>query len=370
MRWDNSLSIGDREVAIDRPTYFIADIGSNHEGDLERAKALIHLAAQAGADCAKFQHFRASDIVSDAGFRALGGQLAHQARWSRSVYEVFQQYETPRDWTRDLAAECAAAGVDFMTTPYDVAAADSISPFVKAFKIGSGDIAWPALIRHVAAKGKPVILSTGAADMVDVERAAAAALEINPQLCVMQCNTNYTGSLENFAHVNLNVLRAYALKWPGLVLGLSDHAPGHAAVLGAIALGARTIEKHFTDDTTRDGPDHPFAMDPMTWRDMVDRARELEMALGDGVKRVEPNEVESAVVQRRALRLTADRPAGHVLAPNDVVALRPRPYDSVEPVDQHLVIGAPLLHAKRAGEALMWADVEEAAPARAAVAAA
>ncbi len=362
MRWDSRLMIGDREIAIDCPTYFIADIGSNHEGDLERAKTLIHLAAQAGADCAKFQHFRAGDIVSDAGFRAIGGQIAHQARWSRSVYEVFEAYETPRAWTHELAAECDSLGIDFMTTPYDFAAADSISPFVKAFKIGSGDIAWPALIRHVAAKGKPVIISTGAADMVDVERAAAAALAINAQVCLMQCNTNYTGSLENFAHVNLSVLRAFALKWPGLTLGLSDHAPGHAAVLGAIALGARTVEKHFTDDTTRDGPDHPFAMDPVTWREMVDRARELEMALGDGVKRVEENELEAAVVQRRALRFVEGRPAGHILTEADFAPLRPRPYDSVEPIDQDLVVGAPLRRAKRAGDALMWDDVPAAAP--------
>src|SRR5262249_13384674 len=134
-------------------------------------------------------------------------------------------------------------------------------------------------------------------------------------------NTNYTGSLENFAYVNLRVIQSYALHWPGLPLGLSDHTPGHATALGAVALGARVIEKHFTDDTTRKGPDHPFSMTPATWRDMVDRTRELERALGDGVKRVEANEADTVVVQRRCLRAASSLPAGKVLAASDLEAL-------------------------------------------------
>ncbi len=364
MNWSMRLDVGGRDVAIDRPTYFIADIASSHDGELSRAKDLIWLAKEAGADCAKFQHFLARDIVSDPGFKQLGGQIAHQAAWERSVYDVFEKYQTPRTWTEELVNECQLAGVDFMTTPYDFAAIELMDPYLKAFKIGSGDIGWPQFIRAAAEKGKPVFISTGAASMQDVMRAVDAALSVNRQVCLMQCNTNYTGDLDNFRNVNLRVLQTYALKYPGMVLGLSDHTPGHAAVLGAVAFGARAVEKHFTDDNDRDGPDHAFSMTPKTWRDMVDRTRELELALGDGFKRIEANEVESSVVQRRCLRLTRDVPAGHVLCADDLEALRPRPEGSVEPFELDAVVGRTLRTARQAGDALMFGDLAHDADVR------
>ncbi len=354
MRYDHEFSIGDRKIGLNEPTYFIADIASSHDGELSRAKDLIWLAKEAGADCAKFQHFLARDIVSDEGFRSLGGQMAHQAAWKQSVYDIFEKYQTPRDWTDELVAESKKADIDFMTTPYDLAAIDLVDKHLKAWKIGSGDIGWNQFIEEVCSRGKPVFLATGAADMEDVERAVDAALMKTRELCLMQCNTNYTGSLENFANVNLNVLRAFALKYPGMPLGLSDHTPGHAAVLGAVTLGACAVEKHFTDDNNRDGPDHPFSMNPQSWRDMVDRTRELELALGDGVKRIEANEHDSAVVQRRCLRATRDMAAGETITDADLVALRPRPEGSVEPFEQDLVVGQPLTAAVNKGDALMW----------------
>ncbi|PHS27843.1 MAG: N-acetylneuraminate synthase [Robiginitomaculum sp.] len=354
MKWNSQIRIGDRVIAPDRPTYFIADIASSHDGELTRAVALIHLAAKAGADCAKFQHFLAKDIVSDEGFKTLGGQSAHQAAWQKSVYEVFEQCQTPRDWTDTLVAACAEAGIDYMTTPYDVAALDLMDPVVQAYKIGSGDMGWPQFIESVAARGKPVFLATGASTMDDVKRAVAAVLAHTPNLCLMQCNTNYTGALENFGYINLNVLHEFAQKYPGLVLGLSDHTPGHATVLGAIALGARAVEKHFTDDNTRAGPDHGFSMNPQSWRDMVDRSRELELALGNGIKRVEGNEDEASIVQRRCLRARTDLSAGHVLSAADLKALRPRPKGSVEPFEEGKIIGRTLGKALAKGEALSW----------------
>ena len=145
--------------------------------------------------------------------------------------------------------------------------------------------------------------------MEEVQRAVDEILRINPQLVLMQCNTNYTASLDNFRHINLRVLRTYAELFPSAVLGLSDHTPGHATVLGSVALGARVIEKHFTDDNRREGPDHPFSMNPQSWREMVERTRELENALGSTQKFVADNEQETVVVQRRCLRATRARSA-------------------------------------------------------------
>jgi len=210
----------------------------------------------------------------------------------------------------------------------------------------------------LAGKGKPILLATGAADMADVERCVEAVLVRTRKIVLMQCNTNYTGSIENFRSVNLNVLRSFALHYPGMALGLSDHAPGHAAVLGAVALGARVIEKHFTDDNAREGPDHRFSMTPKSWREMVDRTRELEPAMGDGVKRVEANEVQAIIVQRRCLRLTRNLETGTVLAESDLEALRPAPVGSYDPYRLSEVVGRRLIRAKITGDALYPADME------------
>ncbi|HKZ55550.1 MAG TPA: N-acetylneuraminate synthase family protein, partial [Anaerolineales bacterium] len=165
------IQIADRWVGGNHPTYFIADISANHDGDLQRAKALIRLAAQAGADAAKFQNFRAPKIVSDRGFRALGGQLSHQSSWQKSVFEVYQDASIPFEWTPELKATCDEAGIHYFSSPYDFEAVDMLDPVVPAHKIGSGDITWLEMLRHIAGKGKPVILATGASTIGDVHRA-------------------------------------------------------------------------------------------------------------------------------------------------------------------------------------------------------
>jgi N-acetylneuraminate synthase len=175
-------------------------------------------------------------------------------------------------------------------------------------------------------------------------------LAINPQLLLMQCNTNYTGSRENLAFVNLRVLNTYAFMYPELVLGLSDHTPGHVTVLGAVALGARAIEKHFTDDRGREGPDHPFSMDPAGWREMVDRTRDLESAMGDGIKRVEANEKETVVIQRRCLRAARDLPEETMISEEDLEALRPAPRDGIMPYEVAEIVGRRLHRALRRGD--------------------
>jgi N-acetylneuraminate synthase len=352
------LFIGQRAIGPGRPCYFIADIAANHDGSLSRAIELIHRAADAGADAAKFQHFRAQTIVSDRGFAVLGGQQSHQAQWKKSVFEVYQDASVSLDWTPALVDACGEAGITFFTSPYDFALADAVDRYVPAFKVGSGDITWLEMIEHIARKGKPYILASGASTMEDVERALAAGLQHNPQLALLQCNTNYTAALENFHHVNLRVLQTYRNRFPDLVLGLSDHTPGHATVLGAVALGASIVEKHFTDDTARAGPDHKFSMDPASWRDMVDRTRELEAALGDGVKRVEQNEAQTVVLQRRALRTARAIPAGTRLSANDILPLRPCPAGALSPDRIPDVLGKRTRHALVEGDLIVLADLD------------
>ena len=355
----STLKIGKHRIGEKEPTYFIADISANHDGDMERAKMLIRQCAEAGADAAKFQNFRAPHIISDKGFRSMGSQVSHQAAWKKSVYEIYEDASVPWEWTENLKTECDAAGIDYFSAPYDTEAVDMLNPHVEAHKIGSGDITWPEMLRKIASTGKVVILSTGASDTLDVQRAVQEITAITPNLVLLQCNTNYTGSAENLKHVHLNVLKTYRTMFPDLVIGLSDHTHGHSSVLGAVALGARVIEKHFTDDVTRVGPDHPFSMPPRSWREMVDRTRELESALGSPVKKVALNEQETVVVQRRGRWAAGDFKAGTVVSREMIDVLRPAPADGIFPYEIDRVVGMRFRIEVHKGDKLRWTILEE-----------
>lgn len=351
------VTIGKHKIGWDHPTYFIADISANHDGDLERAKLLIRLAKEAGADAAKFQNFRAAKIVSDYGFTAMKGQVSHQASWKKSVFQVYSDASIPFDWTPILKEECDKVGIDYFSSPYDFEAVDYLDPFVPAHKIGSGDVDWLEMLEYIARKGKPVIVSSGAADIGDVQRAVHTLLSINPQVVLLQCNTNYTASPVNFEHINLRVLDTYRTMFPQIVLGLSDHTHGHATVLGSVALGARVIEKHFTDDTTRVGPDHPFSMTPVTWREMVDRTRELEKALGAADKCITTNEKDTSVVQRRCVRAGRDIKAGETITREMLDVLRPATPGAVKPGEVGQVVGTRALKDLPYGKEIRWTDL-------------
>lgn len=338
----SAFSIGSKKIGANEPIYFIADIAANHDGSLERAKDLIWKAAEAGAHAAKFQNFFAAKIVSDKGFKDLGSQQSHQASWKKSVYQVYEEASLSWDWTEELKICCDQAGIHYFSSPYDFGAVDMLLPHVPAYKIGSGDVTWIEMIEYIAKKNKPVLIATGAATLDDVKRAMCAIQKFNNQIVLMQCNTNYTAAKENFKYINLNVLKTYSQLYPDVLLGLSDHTSGCSTVLGAIALGARVIEKHFTDDTHREGPDHKFSMDPVTWREMVDRSEELQFALGDGIKRVEENEKQTAILQQRCVRAAKTLSAGQILSYQDVECLRPCPEGAIKPYELDRVVGATL----------------------------
>jgi sialic acid synthase SpsE len=351
-----SIQIGERKIGPGQPLYFVADVAANHDGSLERAYRLIELAREAGADAAKFQNFVAGKIVSRHGFEKLG-PISHQAAWKKSVFEVYQDATVPPDWTPLLKKKCDAVGIEYFTSPYDFASVDAVDPFVRMYKIGSGDITWHGIVEHIAGKGKPVMLATGASTMEDVEQTMRLLTSKTEKIVLMQCNTNYTASLENFRFINLNVLKEYARRWPDVILGLSDHTPGHATVLGALALGARVFEKHSTDDNGRTGPDHKFAMNPASWREMVERARELDAAMGDGQKRIEDNEKETAIGQRRSLRFVRNLAKGTRISGEDLFPLRPIPPDGIPPYALDSIVGRVLTRDVQADDYVRRSDL-------------
>jgi sialic acid synthase SpsE len=324
-----NIKIGNKILGKNEPVFFVADIAANHDGDLGRAIELIWLAKEAGADAAKFQHFDAATIVSSEGFKNLKNVNSHQNKWNKSVYKVYEEASVSRDWTSRLVEECKKAEIVFFTSPYSLEMVDFIDEFVPAYKIGSGDITWLEIIAKIAQKRKPYMIATGASTFAEVESAVNTGMHFNQEMILMQCNTNYSGDLENFKYINLNVLKAYSKNFPNLMLGLSDHTPGCSTVLGAIALGSKVIEKHFTDNNERNGPDHRFSMDPKSWREMVDRSRELECALGSEYKKVEDNEKNTIIVQRRSYRATRNIDVGETLKLEDTVPLRPAPNDAI-----------------------------------------
>ena len=352
-----SFYINKKKISKNSKTYFIADIAANHDGSLTRAKKLIKLCAQAGADAAKFQHFKAETIISDFGFKNLR-KLSHQKKWKKSVFEVYKAASINFMWTEILAKECKKNKIDFMTTPYDLKYVDQVYKYISAYKIGSGDITWHEIIKKISKKKKPVLFATGASTLNEVKSAFKIINKYNNKIVIMQCNTNYTGKNENYNFINLKVLNTFdKLFGKRAVLGLSDHTQGMETVLGAVALGARVIEKHFTDDNSRNGPDHEFSMNPKTWGDMVNSTRILEKALGKNEKKIERNEKDSSIIQRRSIRAAVNIKKGEKIKKQMICALRPYPKNSLNPYEDKKILNKISKKKIKKGECISWKNI-------------
>jgi N-acetylneuraminate synthase len=292
----------------------IAEAGSNHCGRLDLALALVDAAADAGADAVKFQLFRAARLYPREAGRA--GYLGDPA----DIAEIVAALELPEAWLGPLAGRARERGLDLLVTPFDERSADLVDPFVDAFKMASYELTHHPLLRHVAGKGKPVILSTGAAtieeaaDALAVLRAAGA-----PRVTLLQCTAAYPARLETLEVGAMAELRDRL----GVPVGLSDHSLDPViAPVAAVALGASVIEKHFTLDRGLEGPDHRFALEPGDLARMVSAVRDAERAVGTGRKRVHEDERELRDFARRTVFALREVEAGDVLRAEDLAVLR------------------------------------------------
>ena len=342
------LDIGGRLVGRDHPTYVIAEVGSNFDGSLERAHALVKLAKDCGADAVKFQSFKPEWIISKENFDNL--KTSFQAKWKESVWEVYEKATFPRDWHEKVLRFCEDEKIQFFSAPYDAEAVELLEKLkVPAHKIGSGDITWLEHVERVAKTKKPVILAAGAATMAEVDEAVRTIRATgNESFALLQCVTQYPTPFED-SNVRAMVSLEQAFD---CVVGYSDHTPGSVVPLAAVALGGRIIEKHFTDDKTRKGPDHPFAMDGKDFEKMVREIRDLEKALGNGVKRVMPSERETYSIQRRCLMAAGDIKAGTVMKREHIAVLRPQ--KGLLPKELPNVVGRTAKKAIKKGEPLVW----------------
>ncbi len=358
MKKKNEFYINKRKIGIHHPTYFIADVAANHDGNFQKAVDLINKAKESGADAAKFQHFTADTIVSKKTFDEMGSKLSHQKKWKKSVHQVYDEASLKLEWTKKLKKECDKVNIDFFTAPYSLNLINYVNRYVCAYKAGSGEITWIESLISMAKKNKPIIIATGASTLEDVKRAMKSIQKYNNKICLMQCNTNYTAEKKNLKYINLNVLKNYKKYFPYTVLGLSDHTHGHTTVIGAITLGARMIEKHFTLSNKLDGPDHKFSMNPKTWSEMIKRSRELEYSLGSGIKKIEENEKESFMVQRRSIHFNKKIKKNTKIYEKDLIYLRPYLKNSLHPFEKSKIIGKKVNKNFEKGEIIFWKDLK------------
>lgn len=351
--FNSTINFDNIEIGEGKQTIFIAEIGSNFDGDLQRAKDLIYAAKEAGADVAKFQHYSADTLVSNNGFKNLKINTSHQKKWKQSVFETYKKASLNPEWTSELFVTCQKAKIIFMTSPYSIELVDYVEKYVSAFKIGSGDITWHEVIEHIAKKKKPIFLATGASSLSEVTSAVDIISKYTKNLVLMQCNTNYTNSSDNYNYLNLSNIKTFSSKFKGAITGLSDHTQNDQVVLASVALGAKVIERHFTDSTSRNGPDHLFSTDAVSWKKMVSKVRELEIMLGDGIKKIEDNEKQTIIVQRRALYAKSNIKKGDKISRENLIPLRPCPILNSIPVNSiNDVIGKTAKKDIMAGELL------------------
>jgi sialic acid synthase len=348
------LVVDGRKIAQDGAAYVIAEIGHNHQGDIEKAKALVHAAKECGADAVKLQkrdnrrlYTRAlfdSPYDNEHSFGATYGE--HREALELSAAEWLELREFSRD-----------EGITLFGTAFDEESADFLAELeMPAFKIASADLVNTPLLRHVAALGMPVLLSTGGGTLADVERAVETVTSVNPQLCLMQCTASYPCEVEE---LNLHVIETYRERFPELVVGLSDHQSGIAMALVGYMLGARVIEKHFTLNHAWKGSDHAFSLMPEGMRRLVRDLRRVPEALGDGVKRRLPSEERPLEKMGKKLVATRDLPAGHVLGPGDIVAKSPAD-GGLPPYELEELLGRRLGHALVSDQDVTHEDVEPA----------
>lgn len=332
-------------------TFVIAEAGVNHNGSLESALRLVEEAQRAGADAVKFQTFRTERLV---------GRSATMAQYQRrdrqgadDQFGMLKELELSDEDHRALVARCRDAGITFLSSPFDEGSADFLEELgVVAFKIPSGELTNPALLAHIARKGRPLILSTGMSTLEEV----AEAVEVidaagNRQLTLLHCVTEYPAPHDS---VNLRAMLTMRNAF-GLPVGYSDHTLGAEVAVAAVALGATVIEKHFTLSQKLLGPDHRASLEPAEFATMVKAIRNVELALGNGLKVPAPCEVKNMAAARKSVVADRDIAAGEPLTTDNVAVKRPG--NGIQPRDLPTVLGRTLASAVKAGNVITWEDL-------------
>ncbi len=335
--------IGNRGVGDAHPVFVIAEAGINHNGDMVKAKQLITAAADCGADAVKFQtHLPEKEMLPDGETAGYVGE---------SLFGLLKRVELSPEQHCELQAEAERWGILFLSTPFSREAVDLLEELgVSAFKIGSGEMTnWP-LLRYVAKKGRPVILSTGMSTIEEVADSVGIVKALTENVILMQCTSTYPARYED---LNLGVIRIYRERF-GIPVGLSDHSPGIYTAIGAVAMGACVLEKHFTLDRRWPGPDQKASIEPPELRELVQGARAVKAAIGN-VKLVLPEEVAVQQMARESVVAVVDLQPGTVIA-QEMVWVK-RPGTGIPACELERVIGRCVKRPVHANTLLSWEDL-------------
>lgn len=338
------IRVGDKFIGTGEPTFIIAEAGSNHNRDLETAKKLIDVAYDAGADAVKFQTYSAETLYSKKTpeFSHMKGQ---------NIYDLIKGIELPREWQQELAEYASKKSIMFLSTPFDYTAVDELDEIgVPAFKLASVEIVDLELLKYAASKQKPMIISTGMANLGEIEDAINAVhSEGNYDVTLLHCNSLYPTTPKV---VNLKAIETMREAFK-VGVGFSDHTLGIHISLAAVAMGACVIEKHFTLDRSLPGPDHSFAIEPDELKYLVSCIRDIDSAKGDGIKQRSALEDEEMYEKaRRSIIAKCDVPAGKIITKDMLIVKRPGYGISPKFVD--IVVGRTAKVDIKADEWITW----------------
>jgi len=305
-----------------RSVFIIAEAGVNHNGSIETAMKMIETAKVCGADAVKFQSFKADKLVSEKA--PLARYQKNNLKSDTSQYNMLKKFEFGEDTFELLSARCIELGIKFMASPFDIDAADflaSIDSF--PIKIPSGEITNLPYIEKIGSFGKEIILSTGMSDLGEIEDTLDILIQSGTpieKICLLHCNTEYPTPFED---VNLNAISTLKHAFPGINIGYSDHTTGIEVSVAAAALGACVIEKHFTLDPDMEGPDHKASLTPDTLKEMVKAVRNIELAMGNGIKKPSPSEEKNIKVVRKSIVASRKIEKGEIFTRENLTTKRP-----------------------------------------------
>ena len=350
-----ALKIGSTEISDQSGCYVIAEIGHNHQGSVEQCKEMFAEAKRCGADAVKLQKRDNRSLYTTAFFNK---PYENENSYGATYGAHREAIEFDRPEYEELIAYAREIGITFFATAFDQTSADLLAELeMPAYKVASADLTNTPLLRHVAEIGKPMIISTGAARLTDVQRAYEAVAPINDQIAILQCTAGYPASWDE---LDLRVIGTYRDLFPDVVVGFSSHDNGVAMPVAAYVLGARIVEKHFTLDRALKGTDHRFSLEPQGFRKLVRDLKRTRVALGDGSKQMYPSEVEPGKKMAKKLVAARDLPAGHTLRAEDVAAKSPG--DGLPPYELERIVGRNLRHAVEADVAFHFEMLDELHP--------
>jgi N-acetylneuraminate synthase/N,N'-diacetyllegionaminate synthase len=345
------VRIRDRLVGEAEPFFIIAEAGVNHNGDVNLAKRLVDVAKEAGVDAVKFQTFKAEELVTETAEKAAYQKETTSSE--ESQFEMIKKLELSGRNFEEISAYAHRKGIIFLSSAFDKGSADLLDKLgVPAFKIGSGEITNFPLLKHIAKKKKPIILSTGMSTLDEVEEALTIIRNQGAkEIILLHCVTNYPAKVED---TNLRAMETLRQTFK-LPVGLSDHTLGITIPIAAVALGACVIEKHFTLDKNLAGPDHKASLEPDELKHMVKSIRDVEKAMGDGIKRPTKEEEKNRKAVRKSIVTRIDIPKGAVII-KKMLAIK-RPGNGLEAKYMNLVVGKKAKENIKSGETITFSKV-------------